>query len=117
MASKASAVETRHIDYVPESERHGVLWRQGPFWFLGNFQPFTVGIGFIFFSFPQLPPWQVFGTGMVVAIALPQLALRTSNAPAARPGCARSRVSRSNMSCIIATGSPETRSRPTRHDG
>ncbi len=32
--------------------------------------PFTVGIAFIFFSFPQLPPWQVFGTGMVVAIAV-----------------------------------------------
>ena len=41
-----SAIEGRHIDYVPESERHGKVWRQGPFWFLGNFQPFTVAIGF-----------------------------------------------------------------------
>jgi hypothetical protein len=32
--------------------------------------PFTVGIGFIFFSFPTLPAWQVFGTGMLVALAV-----------------------------------------------
>ncbi len=32
--------------------------------------PFTVGIGFIFFTFPQLPAWQVFGVGMLVAIAI-----------------------------------------------
>jgi len=42
-----TAIESRHIDYVPESERHGKVWRQGPFWFLGNFQPFTVAIGFL----------------------------------------------------------------------
>jgi purine-cytosine permease-like protein len=41
------AIETRSIDYVPESERHGKVWQQGPFWFLGNFQFFTISIGFI----------------------------------------------------------------------
>ncbi len=40
-------IETRSIDYVPESERHGKIWQQGPFWFLGNFQFFTISIGFI----------------------------------------------------------------------
>lgn len=42
-----SAIEQRHLDYVPEDERHGKVWRQGPFWFLGNFQPFTVAIAFL----------------------------------------------------------------------
>ena len=42
-----SRIETRSIDYVPESERHGRVALQGPFWFLGNFQPFTVAIGFV----------------------------------------------------------------------
>jgi purine-cytosine permease-like protein len=42
-----NAIESRHIDYVPEKERHGKVWRQGPFWFLGNFQPFTVSIGLL----------------------------------------------------------------------
>jgi hypothetical protein len=32
--------------------------------------PFTVGIGFIFFTFPSLPPWQVFGVGMACAVAI-----------------------------------------------
>lgn len=46
MAKDLNTIESRHIDYVPERERHGRVWRQGPFWFLGNFQPFTVAIGF-----------------------------------------------------------------------
>ncbi len=41
------AIESYHLDYVPEHERHGKVWRQGPFWFLGNFQPFTVSIAFL----------------------------------------------------------------------
>ena len=40
-------IETRSIDWVPDTERHGRVWMQGPFWFLGNFQPFTVGIGLL----------------------------------------------------------------------
>jgi NCS1 family nucleobase:cation symporter-1 len=39
-------VESRSIDYVPENERHGKVWQQGPFWFLGNFQFFSVAVGF-----------------------------------------------------------------------
>ncbi|CUR54873.1 putative NCS1 family transporter [metagenome] len=46
-ARAASAIETRSIDYVPDSERHGKVWQQGPFWFLGNFQFFTIAIGFL----------------------------------------------------------------------
>ena len=36
-----SIIETRSIDYVPDDERHGKVRHQGPFWFVGNFQPFT----------------------------------------------------------------------------
>ncbi len=43
----AAAIEVRSIDYVPETERHGKIWQQGPFWFLGNFQFFTIAIGFL----------------------------------------------------------------------
>ncbi len=46
-AVRAGAIETRSIDYVPEDERHGKVWQQGPFWFLGNFQFFTIAIGFL----------------------------------------------------------------------
>jgi len=39
-------IEVRSIDWVPEDERHGKIWQQGPFWFLGNFQFFTLALGF-----------------------------------------------------------------------
>ncbi|MFG1934244.1 purine-cytosine permease family protein [Mycobacterium sp. NPDC048908] len=40
-------IETRSIDYVPDEERHGKVSHQGPFWFVGNFQPFTLALGFV----------------------------------------------------------------------
>ncbi len=40
-------IEVRSIDWVPETERHGKLWHQAPLWFLGNFQYFTIPIGFV----------------------------------------------------------------------
>lgn len=46
-ARPARAIEERSIDFVPETERHGKVWQQGPFWFLGNFQFFTIAIGFL----------------------------------------------------------------------
>lgn len=42
MTARTSTIESRSIDCVPASERHGKVWRQGPFWFLGNFQPSTL---------------------------------------------------------------------------
>ncbi|HET6732725.1 purine-cytosine permease family protein [Mycobacterium sp.] len=42
-----SRIESRSIDYVPDSERHGKVGHQGPFWFVGNFQPFTLALGFV----------------------------------------------------------------------
>ncbi len=41
-----SVIERRHLDHVPDTEWHGKVWRQGPFWFLGNFQPFTLALAF-----------------------------------------------------------------------
>jgi NCS1 family nucleobase:cation symporter-1 len=47
-AGRTSAlIETRSIDYVPDDERHGKVSHQGPFWFVGNFQPFTLALGFV----------------------------------------------------------------------
>jgi NCS1 nucleoside transporter family len=44
---RALTIETRSIDYVPRSERHGKVWHQGPFWFTGNFVLVTMVSGFI----------------------------------------------------------------------
>jgi NCS1 family nucleobase:cation symporter-1 len=46
-AVQPRGIETRSIDWVPEDERHGRIWHQAPLWFLGNFQYFTIPIGFI----------------------------------------------------------------------
>lgn len=43
----STVIETRSIDYVPDHERHGKVSHQGPFWFTGNFQPFTLALGFV----------------------------------------------------------------------
>src|SRR6185437_4058461 len=40
-------IETRSIDYVPPSERHGKVWHQAPFWFTGNFVLVTMVSGFV----------------------------------------------------------------------
>ena len=40
-------IESRSIDYVPQSERHGNVWHQGPFWFTGNFVLTTMVVGFV----------------------------------------------------------------------
>ena len=42
-----STIEQRSIDFVPETERHGKVSRQGPFWFLSNFHFFSLAIGFV----------------------------------------------------------------------
>ncbi|MFE3200430.1 purine-cytosine permease family protein [Embleya sp. NPDC059237] len=39
-------LETRSIDYIPQSERHGRAWHQAPFWFTGQFVPTTMVVGF-----------------------------------------------------------------------
>jgi nucleobase:cation symporter-1, NCS1 family len=46
-AGRGAMIESRSIDYVPDDERHGKVGHQGPFWFVGNFQPFTLALGFV----------------------------------------------------------------------
>src|SRR5579859_7674908 len=40
-------IEVHSIDWIPEHERHGKPWLQSMLWFLGNFQYFTIPIGFV----------------------------------------------------------------------
>jgi NCS1 family nucleobase:cation symporter-1 len=45
--NRESVIEQHSIDYIPQSERHGKVWHQGPFWFTGNFVLPTLVTGFI----------------------------------------------------------------------
>jgi len=40
-------IEVHSIDWIPDPERHGKNWQQSMLWFLGNFQYFTIPIGFV----------------------------------------------------------------------
>ena len=40
-------IEVHSIDWIPDTERHGKTWQQSMLWFLGNFQYFTIPIGFV----------------------------------------------------------------------
>src|SRR6202050_1099666 len=40
-------IEVHSIDWIPAPERHGKTWQQTMLWFLGNFQYFTIPIGFV----------------------------------------------------------------------
>jgi nucleobase:cation symporter-1, NCS1 family len=42
-----SQIEVHSIDWIPDRERHGKNWQQTMLWFLGNFQYFTIPIGFV----------------------------------------------------------------------
>jgi NCS1 family nucleobase:cation symporter-1 len=44
---RSLGAETRSIDWVPDAERHGKVRQQGMLWFLGNFQYFTIALGFV----------------------------------------------------------------------
>jgi purine-cytosine permease-like protein len=45
--SVALGIESHSIDFVPEQERHGRVTDQGLFWFVSNFQFFTIAVGFV----------------------------------------------------------------------
>jgi purine-cytosine permease-like protein len=42
-----AAVEAHSIDFIQDSERHGSVWKQGPFWFVANFNFFSIALGFV----------------------------------------------------------------------
>jgi purine-cytosine permease-like protein len=48
--SRVTGLETRSIDYVPLSERHGKAWHLGPLWFMSNAQIATLAVGLISIS-------------------------------------------------------------------
>ena len=40
-------IEARSSDYVPQAERHGKVWHQGPFWFMAEAELLTLASGFV----------------------------------------------------------------------
>jgi nucleobase:cation symporter-1, NCS1 family len=74
-------VEVRSIDWVPEGERHGRLWHQAPLWFLGNFQYFTIAIGFIGPSMGLSLGWTVLAAAIGLTVGTMVMALHGTQGP------------------------------------
>jgi purine-cytosine permease-like protein len=53
---------------VPERERHGRVWDQGPFWFLSNFQFYAIAIGFVGPSLGLSLGWTALAGALGIAI-------------------------------------------------
>lgn len=80
-AAPPGAIEVHSIDHVPYAERHGRLWQQGPFWFLGNFQPFTVLLGFIGPSLGLSLGWTIAASVLGIAFGTLFMAFHAAQGP------------------------------------
>jgi purine-cytosine permease-like protein len=74
-------IEVRSIDWVPDTERHGKVWHQGPLWFLGNFQYFTIPIGFIGPAFGLSLWWTIFAGASGILIGTVFMAFHATQGP------------------------------------
>lgn len=74
-------VEVRSIDWVPVDQRHGKLWHQGPLWFLGNFQYFSIPIGFVGPAMGLSLGWTALASVLGIAIGTLFMAFHASQGP------------------------------------
>ncbi|MDX6494793.1 MAG: nucleobase:cation symporter, family [Gaiellales bacterium] len=79
--SPIRGIEARSIDWVPDSERHGKLWHQTPLWFLGNFQYFSIPIGFVGPSFGLSLWWSILAGTAGILIGTVFMAFHASQGP------------------------------------
>jgi len=74
-------IERRSIDWIPDTERHGKVWHQAPLWFLGNFQYFTIPIGFIGPAFGLSLGWTIVAGTVGILIGTMFMALHATQGP------------------------------------
>jgi len=74
-------IETRSIDWIPDTERHGKVWHQAPLWFLGNFQYFTIPIGFIGPAFGLSLAWTIVAGTAGILVGTMFMALHATQGP------------------------------------
>ena len=74
-------IEVRSIDWIPDTERHGKVWHQGPLWFLGNFQYFTIPIGFVGPAFGLSLWWTILAGTLGILIGTVFMAFHAAQGP------------------------------------
>jgi len=80
-AAGIRGIETRSIDWIPDTERHGKVWQQAPLWFLGNFQYFTIPIGFIGPSLGLSLGWTIVAGTAGILVGTCFMALHATQGP------------------------------------
>ena len=79
--SLVRGIEVRSIDWIPDTERHGKVWHQGPLWFLGNFQYFTIPIGFVGPAFGLSLWWTIVAGTLGILIGTCFMAFHAAQGP------------------------------------
>jgi purine-cytosine permease-like protein len=74
-------IEVRSIDWIPRRERHGKAWQQAPLWFLGNFQYFTIPIGFIGPAFGLSLGWTIVAGTVGILVGTAFMAFHATQGP------------------------------------
>jgi purine-cytosine permease-like protein len=74
-------IEEHSIDWIPESERHGKPWLQSMLWFLGNFQYFTIPIGFVGPSMGLSLGWSILAGAAGIAVGTLFMAFHATQGP------------------------------------
>jgi purine-cytosine permease-like protein len=74
-------IEEHSIDWIPESERHGKPWLQSMLWFLGNFQYFTIPIGFVGPSMGLSLGWSILAGVAGIAVGTLFMAFHATQGP------------------------------------
>jgi NCS1 family nucleobase:cation symporter-1 len=78
---RATEIETRSIDYIPEQERHGSVGQQTRFWFLGNFVFLTAAVGFLGPSLGLPLGWSILAGGAGNFVGALFMGLHASQGP------------------------------------
>ena len=79
--SRSGGLETRSIDYVPKSERHGKVWHIGPLWFMSNAQIATLAVGTTSFALGGNLVWSIIAIIIGLIIGTIFMAAHSSQGP------------------------------------
>ncbi len=74
-------IEVHSIDWIPDPERHGKNWQQSMLWFLGNFQYFTIPIGFVGPSLGLSLGWTILAGVLGIAAGTLFMAFHATQGP------------------------------------
>jgi NCS1 family nucleobase:cation symporter-1 len=74
-------VETRHIDHIPASARHGKPWQQFAFWWGSNVNVFNLALGGVVITYKMSLGWSLIAIAVGVIVGALLIALHATQGP------------------------------------